>query len=130
MLNDPWLSDEKSHEEIYHCACSSLGHVVCGEWDEDWPEEGFSFSFSLFHYDNIFRRLWKAIKYVCGCKWTARYDYTTLRVADAERLHRQLGEYLDFYRKKEEDEHRQETGTEGDHEQRSGQKEEEGSKEG
>lgn len=72
-------------ELILICECHSHEHQAIFRWDED--EKELTATIHLTVNDNIFKRMWTAIKYVCGHK--SRYgdwDEFIFKPSDEQRL--------------------------------------------
>ena len=82
------------------CVCGSAEHILRFMYDED--EKEVYTDVQLRQYRNVFKRVWVALKYVCG--YTSRYgvwDCTLLEKEGIEVLHAFLTKALEAIRKQE-----------------------------
>jgi hypothetical protein len=71
--------------EYFECACFSDEHTLKFHWDAD--DNQLYTSVYLYHYRNIFKRIWIAIKYVFGYRSKyGHWDCFIMQLKDAERL--------------------------------------------
>jgi len=75
----------KYEYEYVECQCESVDHIMRFVIDEE--EDEVYVDVQLSEYQNIFKRFWLAIRYICGC--TEKYghwDVTLLKNEDRERI--------------------------------------------
>ena len=83
--NDDRNEAEGIQREAHLCACHSDEHTLKFGYD---PEDNELYtSVFLNHYQNVFKRVWIALKYVFGykCKY-GHWDCFIMRAEDGERL--------------------------------------------
>lgn len=83
--------------EYFECACNSDEHrlvFTIDEGEKDWPPEVWAGIF-LCQHDNIFKRIYSAIKYVFGYK--SRYGHFgcyAMKPEDAVRFQLMIEQYI------------------------------------
>jgi hypothetical protein len=84
-----WNAIEALEPQYFECACHSPEHTLRLIWDDEDNE--IYAEVHLHHYQHFLKRLWMAVKYVCG--YTCRYghwDCFIMRPTDAHRLKQML----------------------------------------
>lgn len=71
--------------QYFECACHSAEHTLRFVWDDE--DNSIYTEVFLGHHNNIFGRIWNAIKYVFGyqCRY-GHFDCFLMRPEDANRL--------------------------------------------
>jgi len=95
MKNNNIFGIQNMKNEYFECACHSPEHrlvFTCDigdEFSEIWTEV------YLHTYENIFKKIWTAIKYVFGykCQW-GHFDCFVLQEKDARRLRDMLDKFI------------------------------------
>jgi len=85
--------------EYFECACFSDEHTLKMTLDADPQYPDVYTSVFLNDYQNIFKRIWIAIKYIFGykCKY-GHWDCFTLQQEDADRMINLIQEYKKLYK--------------------------------
>jgi hypothetical protein len=88
--------------EYFECSCCSDEHRLVFMLDEDTdfgPPDLYTSVF-LHDYDNVFKRVWKAIKYVFGYKSKyGHFDCCIMKPEDAPRFQLLLQDYIETHNK-------------------------------
>jgi hypothetical protein len=89
-----WNELEPLTPVYFECACHSPEHTLRFSWDDE--DNCFYTEVFLNNYYRFFKRLWVAIKYVCGykCRY-GHFDCFILQEKDAEKLTQLLSKLQD-----------------------------------
>lgn len=84
------------HKEYLECQCFSKEHLVVLEFDEDF---GLAIYVQMYQWQNIFKRLMLAFKYVFGGMshmGTCRWDSALIKYEDISKI-RTLLQHIERY---------------------------------
>ena len=71
--------------EYFECCYHSLDHTIKFEYEEEYNE--LTLSISLFQFNNFFKRIWIALKYIFNqANRYGHYDCVIINQDDKERL--------------------------------------------
>jgi hypothetical protein len=84
---------EKVKIKYFDCSCSSSDHVFRMGFDYD--DKDAWLEVQLVQYENIFKRIWKAIKYILNkdCKY-GHWDCTLMQRNEIKELRDELTSFL------------------------------------
>ena len=81
-------------QELFICACNSVEHQLIMSYFADEEDREVYCSMHLKPERNIFKRIWKAIKYIFGHRSIyGDFDEFIFKQEDADRL-QQIADYL------------------------------------
>lgn len=95
LTNPRW--DEKGI--VVECTCWYADHQVQLHYSEDAPYEGLYLTVHLTSPDNVFQRIWYAIRYIFGykCRYGA-WDELDLDRTDCQKVVTYLNDYIQISR--------------------------------
>jgi hypothetical protein len=84
----------KDLTELFICACNDVEHQIIMRYNADWNE--VYASIHLVPEYNIFKRIWKAIKYIFGykCRY-GNFEEFVFKAEDADKL-QNIVDYLKY----------------------------------
>jgi len=79
--------------KYFECSCTDAEHVIRIVFDQ--KEKELWFELQLSQHNNIFKRIWKAIKYVFGyrCKY-GHWECTSMMAPEVKDLRDELTKFL------------------------------------